>query len=51
MYYIDVGMNIDAVITESSPENVVSKWMSFVILRISSLGMKLKFREIEKVSL
>ena len=44
-------MNMDIVISESSPEKFVSAWMSFVILRISSEGTKLKFREVEKVAL
>ena len=53
MYFIIfvVGMNMDIVISESSPEKLVSTWMSFVILRISSEAAKLKFREVEKVAL
>ena len=53
MYFIIfvVGMNMDIVISESSPEKFVLTWMSFVILRISSEGTKWKFREIEKVAL
>ena len=53
MYFIIfvVGMNMDIVISESSPEKLVSTWMSFVVLRISSEAVKLKFREVEKVAL
>ena len=49
MYFIIfvVGMNMDIVISESSPEKFVSAWIPFVILRISSEGTKLKFREVE----
>ena len=46
-----VGMNMDIVISENSPEKFVSAWMSFVILRICSKAAKLKFREVEKVAL
>ena len=46
-----VGMNVDVVKSESSPEKFVSTWISFVNLRISSVGTKLKFQEIEKVAL
>ena len=53
MYFIIfvVGMNMDMVISESSPEKIVSAWMSFVILRICSEAAKLKFREVENVAL
>ena len=44
-------MNMDVVISGSLPEKFVSTWMSFVVLRISSEGTKLKFREIEQVAL
>ena len=46
-----VGMNMDIVISECSPEKFVSAWMSFVILRICSEEAKLKFPEVEKVAL
>jgi len=53
MYFIIfvVGINMDILISESSPGKFVSAWMSFVILRISLEGTKLKFREVEKVAL
>ena len=44
-------MNMEVVKSESLPKKFVSTWMSFIILRISSEGTKLKFREIEKVAL
>ena len=50
-FYFVVGMNMDVVISESSPEKFGLPWMLAVILRISSEGTKLKFRELEKVSL
>ena len=45
MYFIIfvVGMNMDIMLSESSPEKFVSAWMSFVILRMCSEGTKLKF--------
>ena len=40
-----------ALISESSPEKFVSKWISFVILSNFSEETKLKLREIEKIAL
>ena len=53
MYFIFfvVSMNMDIVISESSPKKFFSAWMSFVILRICSEVAKLKFPEDEKVAL
>ena len=53
MYFIIfvVGMNMDIVMSESSPEKFFSAWMSSVILRICSEAAKSKFREVEKVAL
>ena len=39
------------VIFESSQNKYLSLWLSFVILRISNEEIKLKFREIERISL
>ena len=51
MYEYITGMIMNKVIFESSPNKYLSLWLSFVILKISNEGVKLKFREIERISL